>query len=174
MQVFSGNINTVGGCATFFRRDRFAHVKKYEVWKHNAFLRRDLVTICAAIFCNKNLHMHLLQVEFNKAAQSLIEAVVPSAQKKTALNRMLKVSCRLCQVFPCWVMKYFIQDWAYISLVCAWQDNIALIVVLEAKFNNQGFDNPGKRQLVCVVRNLVLLFFLFRVNFCVLFCTSME
>ncbi|KAK6793947.1 hypothetical protein RDI58_007400 [Solanum bulbocastanum] len=92
-EVFSGNINTADGCATFFRRDRFAHVKKYEV-------------------------------EFNKAAQSLTEALVPSAQKKTALNRLLK-------------------------------DNIALIVVLEAKFNNQGVDNPGKRQLVCVANTHV-------------------
>lgn len=31
------------------------------------------------------------QVEFNKAAQSLTDAVVPSAQKKTALNRLVKV-----------------------------------------------------------------------------------
>jgi hypothetical protein len=30
-QVYNGNINTIDGCATFFRRDRFSHVKKYEV-----------------------------------------------------------------------------------------------------------------------------------------------
>lgn len=30
-QVYSGNIYTIDGCATFFRRDRFSHVKKYEV-----------------------------------------------------------------------------------------------------------------------------------------------
>lgn len=59
--------------------------------------------------------MRLLQVEFNKAAKSLTEAVVPSAQKKTALNRLVKVSRRICQVVPCWLMKNFIQDWAYIS-----------------------------------------------------------
>lgn len=35
--------------------------------------------------------MLLLQVEFNKAAQSLTDAVVPIAQKKTALNRLVKV-----------------------------------------------------------------------------------
>ncbi|KAL0346307.1 UNVERIFIED_CONTAM: Carbon catabolite repressor protein 41 [Sesamum radiatum] len=87
-EVFGGNINSIDGCATFFRRDRFSHVKKYEV-------------------------------EFNKAAQSLTDALVPSAQKKNALSRLVK-------------------------------DNVALIVVLEAKFNNQGIDNPGKRQLVCV------------------------
>ncbi|KAF2289544.1 hypothetical protein GH714_037061 [Hevea brasiliensis] len=81
------------GCATFFRRDRFSHVKKYEV-------------------------------EFNKAAQSLTEAVVPSAQRKTALNRLVK-------------------------------DNVALIVVLEAKFSNQGADNVGKRQLLCVANTHV-------------------
>ena len=31
LQVYSGNANTIDGCATFFRRDRFSHVKKYEV-----------------------------------------------------------------------------------------------------------------------------------------------
>ncbi|KAL2483152.1 Carbon catabolite repressor protein 4-like protein 1 [Forsythia ovata] len=92
-EVYSGDINTIDGCATFFRRDKFSHVKKYEV-------------------------------EFNKAAQSLTDAVVPSAQKKTALNRLVK-------------------------------DNVALIVVLEAKFSNQGVDNPGKRQLVCVANTHV-------------------
>ncbi|KAL0405029.1 UNVERIFIED_CONTAM: Carbon catabolite repressor protein 41 [Sesamum radiatum] len=92
-EVFGGNINTIDGCATFFRRDRFSHVKKYEV-------------------------------EFNKAAQSLTDALVPSAQKKNALNRLVK-------------------------------DNVALIVVLEAKFGNHGIDNPGKRQLVCVANTHV-------------------
>nr|GMD90542.1 carbon catabolite repressor protein 4 homolog 1-like [Ipomoea batatas] len=92
-EVFGGNMNSIDGCATFFRRDRFSHVKKYEV-------------------------------EFNKAAQSLTDALVPSAQKKTALGRLIK-------------------------------DNVALIVVLEAKFGNQGVDNPGKRQLVCVANTHV-------------------
>ncbi|XP_075475483.1 carbon catabolite repressor protein 4 homolog 1-like [Primulina tabacum] len=92
-EVFNGNINTLDGCATFFRRDRFSHVKKYEV-------------------------------EFNKAAQSLTDALVPSAQKKNALSRLVK-------------------------------DNVALILVLEAKFGNQGIDNPGKRQLVCVANTHV-------------------
>ncbi|PIN07168.1 Glucose-repressible alcohol dehydrogenase transcriptional effector CCR4 [Handroanthus impetiginosus] len=92
-EVFAGNIKTIDGCATFFRRDRFSHVKKYEV-------------------------------EFNKAAQSLTDALVPSAQKKNALNRLVK-------------------------------DNIALILVLEAKFSYQGIDNPGKRQLVCVANTHV-------------------
>jgi len=32
------------------------------------------------------------------------------------------------------------------------KDNIALIAVLEAKFGNHGAENPGKRQLLCVVR----------------------
>ncbi|KAF5747739.1 DNase I-like superfamily protein isoform 1 [Tripterygium wilfordii] len=91
--VYTGNPHTIDGCATFFRRERFTHVKKYEV-------------------------------EFNKAAQSLTDALVPSAQKKTALNRLVK-------------------------------DNVALIVVLEAKFSNQGPDNPGKRQLLCVANTQV-------------------
>ncbi|KAF8085221.1 hypothetical protein N665_0676s0033 [Sinapis alba] len=92
-EVFVGNINTIDGCATFYRRDRFSHVKKYEV-------------------------------EFNKAAQSLTEAVIPVPQKKIALNRLVK-------------------------------DNVALIVVLEAKFGNQAADIPGKRQLLCVANTHV-------------------
>lgn len=89
-EVYTGTAYAIDGCATFFRRDRFSLVKKYEV-------------------------------EFNKAAQSLTEAVVPSAQKKAALSRLLK-------------------------------DNVALIVVLEAKDTNHGVDAsaPGKRQLLCV------------------------
>ncbi|KAG8367961.1 hypothetical protein BUALT_Bualt16G0127100 [Buddleja alternifolia] len=58
---------TIDGCATFFRRDRFSHVKKYEV-------------------------------EFNKAAQSLTEALVPSAQKKNALDRLVKDNVALIAV----------------------------------------------------------------------------
>nr|GEV66607.1 carbon catabolite repressor protein 4 homolog 1-like [Tanacetum cinerariifolium] len=92
-EVYNGSNQTIDGCATFFRRDRFSHVKKYEV-------------------------------EFNKAAQSLTDALVPNAQKKTALNRLVK-------------------------------DNVALIAVLEAKFSNQGVDNHGKRQLVCVANTHV-------------------
>ncbi|MED6220817.1 Carbon catabolite repressor protein 4 1 [Stylosanthes scabra] len=92
-EVFLGNANTIDGCATFFRRDRFSHVKKYEV-------------------------------EFNKAAQSLTDAMIPTTQRKTALNRLVK-------------------------------DNVALIVVLEAKVNNQPVDNPGKRQLLCVANTHV-------------------
>ncbi|KAE8731144.1 Carbon catabolite repressor protein 4-like protein 2 [Hibiscus syriacus] len=35
------------------------------------------------------------------------------------------------------------------------KDNVALIVVLEAKFINQGANNPGKRQLLCVANTHV-------------------
>ncbi|CAA7395335.1 unnamed protein product [Spirodela intermedia] len=66
-EVFNGSPNTVDGCATFFRRDRFAHVKKYEV-------------------------------EFNKAAQSLTDAVIPTGQKKPALNRLIKDNVALIAV----------------------------------------------------------------------------
>ena len=38
------------------------------------------------------------------------------------------------------------------------QDNIALIVVLEAKFSNHGSETPGKRQLLCVVSKRSSLF----------------
>ncbi|XP_051148555.1 carbon catabolite repressor protein 4 homolog 1-like isoform X2 [Andrographis paniculata] len=87
-EMLPENISSNDGCATFYRRDKFFHVKKYEV-------------------------------EFNKAAQSLTEALVPSTQKRHALNRMV-------------------------------QDNVALILVLEAKLGNQGVDYLGKRQLICV------------------------
>ena len=36
------------------------------------------------------------------------------------------------------------------------QDNVALIVVLESKVNNQPVDNHGKRQLLCVVSSFLL------------------
>ncbi len=67
------------------------------------------------------------QVEFNKAAQSLSEALVPSATKKAALSRLLK-------------------------------DNVALIVVLEARESGNTVDGQsatGKRgQLLCVVSRM--------------------
>ncbi|KAL5976719.1 Carbon catabolite repressor protein 4 1 [Asimina triloba] len=66
-EVYNGTPFAVDGCATFFRRDRFSHVKKYEV-------------------------------EFNKAAQSLTEAVVPPLQKKAALHRLLKDNVALIAV----------------------------------------------------------------------------
>lgn len=47
-----------------------------------------------------------MQVEFNKAAQSLTEAVVPSAQRKTALNRLVKVSLQL-SLLTFWVVDKF-------------------------------------------------------------------
>ncbi|KAI4371956.1 hypothetical protein MLD38_010245 [Melastoma candidum] len=66
-EVCTGKNELIDGCATFFRRDRFSNVKKYEV-------------------------------EFNKAAQSLTDAVVPSTQKKAALNRMIKDNVALIAV----------------------------------------------------------------------------
>ncbi|KAG8091586.1 hypothetical protein GUJ93_ZPchr0012g20303 [Zizania palustris] len=92
-EVYTGVPQAIDGCATFFRRDKFSHVKKYEV-------------------------------EFNKAAQSLTDAIIPAAQRRVALSRLIK-------------------------------DNVALIVVLEAKFSNHGTDNPGKRQLLCVANTHV-------------------
>ncbi|CAK9199439.1 unnamed protein product [Sphagnum troendelagicum] len=91
-ELYTGTVYAIDGCATFYRRDRFSLVKKYEV-------------------------------EFNKAAQSLSEALVPSATKKAALSRLLK-------------------------------DNVALIVVLEARESGNTIDGQsasGKRgQLLCV------------------------
>lgn len=66
-QVYTGSSYTIDGCATFFRADRFALVKKYEV-------------------------------EFNKAALSLSEALSAATQKKAALNRLLKDNVALIVV----------------------------------------------------------------------------
>lgn len=99
-----------------------------------------------------------MQVEFNKAAQSLTEAVLPSTQKKTALNRLLQVHI----AFGFYLLKSFISPLSitlkrrlahhFLPFHSCLQDNVALIAVLEAKFSNHGAD-PGKRQLLCVVRN---------------------
>jgi len=66
-EVYAGTPQAIDGCATFFRRDRFSHVKKYEV-------------------------------EFNKAAQSLTDAIIPAAQKKLALTRLVKDNIALIAV----------------------------------------------------------------------------
>ncbi|CAI9754843.1 unnamed protein product [Fraxinus pennsylvanica] len=86
-EVYSGDINTVDGCATLFRRDKFSHVKKYEV-------------------------------EFNKAAQSLTDAVVPSAQKKTALNRLVKDNVALIAVLEAKFCNLGIENPGKRQLVC--------------------------------------------------------
>lgn len=44
------------------------------------------------ISCLRKKKVVCLQVEFNKAAQSLTDAMIPSTQKKTALSRLVKVS----------------------------------------------------------------------------------
>ncbi|KAL5219189.1 hypothetical protein ABZP36_019873 [Zizania latifolia] len=66
-EVYTGNLQSIDGCATFFRRDKFSHVKKYEV-------------------------------EFNKAAQSLTDAIIPAAQRKVALTRLIKDNIALIAV----------------------------------------------------------------------------
>lgn len=83
-EVYTGTNFATDGCATFFKREHFSLVKKYEV-------------------------------EFNKAAQSMM---VPLMQNNANLARLMK-------------------------------DNVALIVVLEAR-EAAGFSLPGKRQLLCV------------------------
>ena len=95
LQVYSSNTNTIDGCATFFRRDRFSHVKKYEVGISFCIWLLSYISIQTRMMCS------CIQVEFNKAAQSLTEATIPTTQKKSALNRLVKVT-------------YFVKD--YISL----------------------------------------------------------
>ena len=88
LQVYSGNMNTIDGCATFFRRDRFSHVKKYEVEIFVCISVRQFSLVCT----QHKVISACVQVEFNKAAQSLTDAVIPTTQKKTALNRLVKVA----------------------------------------------------------------------------------
>eukprot|EP00249_Psilotum_nudum_P023553 c28921_g1_i1 orf=356-2137(+) len=89
-EVYTGTVYAIDGCATFFRRDRFALVKKYEV-------------------------------EFNRAAQSLSEVLVPPFQKKATLSRLLKDNVAL----------------------------IVVLEVKEMSQGAE-VSNPGKRQLLCV------------------------
>ena len=65
-EMYTRNSYAIDGCATFFRKDKFTLVKKYEV-------------------------------EFNKAALSLAEAL-SADQKKAALNRLLKDNVALIAV----------------------------------------------------------------------------
>jgi len=52
------------------------------------------ITVCLfSLVCTQHKGISAcLQVEFNKAAQSLTDAVIPTTQKKTALNRLVKVA----------------------------------------------------------------------------------
>lgn len=84
--MFAGSPQAIDGCATFFRRDKFSHVKKYEVGGFSFFgvVFGTISILIFSGFCS-------MQVEFNKAAQSLTDAIIPAAQKKLALNRLVKV-----------------------------------------------------------------------------------
>ena len=53
----------------------------------------------------------LIQVEFNKAAQSLTEAIIPPTQKRTALNRFVKVLLR------CYTPQMIIRELLFTSLI---------------------------------------------------------
>eukprot|EP00798_Chlamydomonas_sp_ICE-L_P008980 gene8980-16116_t len=66
-EIYTDNKYAIDGCATFFRRERFSLIKKYEV-------------------------------EFNKAALSLADSFTNPAQKKSALNRLLKDNVALIAV----------------------------------------------------------------------------
>ena len=66
-QVFSEGKFVIDGCAIFFKKDKFALIKKYEV-------------------------------EFNKAALSLVESLGGATQKKDALNRLMKDNIALIVV----------------------------------------------------------------------------
>merc|ERR1711977_318162 len=66
-EEYAGGTMVIDGCGTFYRRDRFSIIKKYDV-------------------------------EFNKAALSLSEALNATSQKKAALNRLLKDNIALIVV----------------------------------------------------------------------------
>lgn len=121
-ELYTDNKYAIDGCATFFKRDRFALVKKYEV-SARPVLGRVCVRGLGAATCEDSIsastviatpasavpsQQHtaavlygtlqavlslviLQQVEFNKAALSLAESFSNPNQKKSALNRLLKV-----------------------------------------------------------------------------------
>jgi hypothetical protein len=69
-----------------------------------------------------------------------------------ALSRLIKVRKTMKHYFIFPVISS-IYEFLIMSLFpFPLKDNIALIAVLEAKFGNHGAENPGKRQLLCVVR----------------------
>jgi hypothetical protein len=51
-----------------------------------------------------------MQVEFNKAAQSLTDAIIPAAQKKLALTRLVKVQAiwKLQTYHTCYMVGYYL------------------------------------------------------------------
>ncbi|GLT96263.1 hypothetical protein SLE2022_139000 [Rubroshorea leprosula] len=101
--------------------DKYGYQALYKRKTSEVYGGNPLTIDGCATFFHRDRFSH---VEFNKAAQSLIDFAIPSTQKKAALNRLVK-------------------------------DSVALIVVLEAKFTNQGVDNPDKRQLLCVANTHV-------------------
>ncbi|ONL94052.1 CCR4-NOT transcription complex subunit 6 [Zea mays] len=92
-EVYSGSPQAIDGCATFFRRDRFSHVKKYEV-------------------------------EFNKAAQSLTDAIIPAAQKKLALNRLVKDNIALIAVLEAKFSNHGTENPSKRQLLCVDQSRV--------------------------------------------------
>lgn len=85
-------------------------------------------------------HAELLiftQVEFNKAAQSLTEAVVPPAQKKSALGRLLKVlKLHFYNGFVCKIFSF-----VYVEFTCCiyrimlhwlqfWKQNLVIMELM--------------------------------------------
>jgi hypothetical protein len=96
------------GCATFYKRDKFTLVKKYEVGRRRWAAPGDGPAVAWRWHRQGALSAGLpagvggptaaalparLQVEFNKAALSLAEQMGSPQQKKQALNRLLKVGC---------------------------------------------------------------------------------
>ena len=80
MQVYTGNIHHI-----FLQREIFTCTKN-EVMNCLCYDFQFYVVMAhAKIDCD------CVHDEFNKASQSLTEVVVSSVQKKTALNRLVKV-----------------------------------------------------------------------------------
>ncbi|GFY93599.1 DNAse I-like superfamily protein [Actinidia rufa] len=126
-------------CLQEVQRDHFEEFLAPELDKHGY----------QALFKRKTA-----EVEFNKAAQSLTDAML-SAQKKTALSRLVKVGLFIKISFGLIPVSWVLYCLLVLMTISTLLDNVALIVVLEAKFSNQGIDNPGKRQLVCVANTHV-------------------
>ena len=63
--------------------------------------RYDHFWVCSYWLVCTNLILALVQVEFNKAAQSLTDAIIPAAQKRVALSRLIKVRETMKHYFIC-------------------------------------------------------------------------
>ncbi|KFK35106.1 hypothetical protein AALP_AA5G236700 [Arabis alpina] len=85
-EVFVGNTNTIDGCATFFRRDKFSHVKKYEVEFNKA--AQSLTEAAVPVVAQKKIALNRL-VKDNVALINVLEAKFGNQAADTPGKRQL-------------------------------------------------------------------------------------